>query len=228
MRSRETKSRRAFLATSVGAAAAVLTTSRPARASLEEGPAGTRRILALVASPRKGGNTDILTDALLEGARGSGAAVEKVYLIDRQIAPCRKCDACHAALWNPCRIRDDFNPLVERMLKADVIVLATPIWWSSVHSLLKLLLDRCYSLVSKDWSQCRLAGKGFALVACQGQKDLNLYAERFVTEFKVYEEDMKIKVLGSVVASAYQKGEVAADKEAMSRATELGRRLAMS
>lgn len=123
-------------------------------------------------------------------------------------------------------MEDDFNSIVEKMLAADIIILATPIWWSTMHSLLKLVLDRCYSLVNKNWGNFKLKGKAFVLIACQAQNDLNLYANPFVKEFEGYQNWLGFKVIGSLVASADTKGEVANDTEIMEKTLKLGETLA--
>ncbi len=185
-----------------------------------------RKILALVASPRKGGNTDTLTLSLLKSANEKGAITEVVYLVDKEIKPCKQCEYCHQDISNKCNITDDFNMIAEKMIHADIVVFATPIWWSSMHSLLKLLMDRCYSLVDKNWDNFKLQGKGFVIIACQAQKNLNLYVNPLVKEFEVYQDWLKFKVIGSLVASASGKGEVASNEEIMDKAVILGETLA--
>ncbi len=182
----------------------------------------TKKILALMASPRKGGNTDTLVSSLLKAAGENGADIEKIYLADHVIKPCVQCEYCHEDGASACNIADDFGAIAEKMAGADIIVLATPIWWSSMHSLLKLLLDRCYSLLDKNWSNFKLQGKGFIVVACQTQGNLDLYANPLVKEFEVYQEWLKIKVIGSLVASAEGKGDVGVDAEIMEKASRLG------
>lgn len=185
-----------------------------------------RKVLALMASPQKGGNTDTLTSRLLQSAKAKGAVTEAIYLVDQTIKPCTQCEYCHQAVSGQCKIGDDFNWIAEKMIGADIIVLATPIWWSSMHSLLKLLLDRCYSLVDKNWDNFKLQGKGLVIVACQTQKDLDLYANPLVKEFGVYEDWLKFKVVGSLVASTGATGEVASNTEIMDKAVQLGETLA--
>lgn len=185
-----------------------------------------RNILALVASPQKGGNTDTLTMTLLKSANEQGAMTEVIYLVDKLIKPCTQCEQCHQDISNRCRIDDDFGELADKMVKADIIVLATPIWWSCMHSLLKLLLDRCYSLVDKNWGNFKLQGKGFVIVACQAQKNLDLYVNPFVKEFEVYQDWLKFKVVSSLVASAAEKRDVASNEEVMDKAVKLGKTLA--
>jgi len=81
-------------------------------------------------------------------------------------------------------------------------------------------------LVDKNWDNFRLQGKGFVIIACQTQADLNLYVNPLVKEFEVYQDWLKFKVIGSLVASASEKGEVASNEEIMDKAVKLGETLA--
>ncbi|MBL8967932.1 MAG: flavodoxin family protein [Spirochaetaceae bacterium] len=184
------------------------------------------KILSLNASPRKRGNTDLLSQAVLKAAREQGAVTETLYLIDQKIGLCTQCEGCHAAEPNRCVLVDDFAEIVEKLKAADVIVIATPIWWSGVHASLKLLLDRCYSLLSGNWDKFQLQGKGLVVIACQTQADENLYVRPLVKEFEVYQDWLKLTVIDSLVASAEKKGEILENAELMARAERVGASLA--
>jgi multimeric flavodoxin WrbA len=102
-----------------------------------------KRVLGIVGSPRRGGNTEILVDEVLEGAKKAGARVEKVILSELSIAPCRGCDAC--ADIRRCVQQDDFRGVLERMKKSQVWVLGTPVYWWGPSAQFKAFLDRWYS-----------------------------------------------------------------------------------
>jgi len=101
------------------------------------------RVLALVGSPRVGGNTDILVDEVLRGAKEVGALVEKVYLDRCMIGPCHACNACEDT--GVCFQRDDMDELLDRMKRSDVWVLATPVYWWGATAQFKQFLDRWYA-----------------------------------------------------------------------------------
>ena len=88
----------------------------------------SKNILILSGSPRKGGNSDILCDRFMEGARESGHRAEKVFLRDKNIGYCIGCEACHQNN-GVCVQKDDMMEIREKMLAADVIVLASPIYF---------------------------------------------------------------------------------------------------
>jgi multimeric flavodoxin WrbA len=101
------------------------------------------RVLGIVGSPRRGGNTDVLVTEVLAGAAAAGAEVEKVVLTDLKIAPCSACDACRGA--GQCVMEDDMSDLVGRMARSDVWVLGTPVYWWGPTAQFKAFLDRWYA-----------------------------------------------------------------------------------
>ena len=98
------------------------------------------KILAIVGSPRKGGNTDVLLSKIAEGARAGGAEVEVVHLGGLQV---RECDGCHAC-WRGrlCSKDDDMRGLYPKIAESDVIVFGTPVYWYGPTALMKAVIDR--------------------------------------------------------------------------------------
>lgn len=78
-------------------------------------------------SPRKNGNSEMLADAFLNGAKDAGNSVEKISLYDKTIGFCKGCLACQKT--GRCVIHDDADIIVGKMLNADVLVFATPIYY---------------------------------------------------------------------------------------------------
>lgn len=102
-----------------------------------------KNILVIAGSPRKGGNSDILCDAFIRGAVEAGNTAEKIYAQDLTIGACRACAVCRKT--GKCVQRDDMDAVIEKMLAADVIVLASPMYYYSISAQLKLVIDRTYS-----------------------------------------------------------------------------------
>lgn len=102
----------------------------------------SKNILILSSSPRRGGNSDTLCDAFVRGARDAGHTVEKVFLRDYNIHPCLGCGTCNGNR-KPCPQKDDAAKVIARMLAADTIVLATPVYFYAMSAQLKTLIDRC-------------------------------------------------------------------------------------
>ena len=102
-----------------------------------------KKVLVISASPRKGGNSDLLCDEFVRGATEAGHEVEKIRLAEKNVGFCKGCYACQKL--KKCFQNDDANELVEKMLSADVIVLATPVYFYSMDAQLKALIDRSVS-----------------------------------------------------------------------------------
>jgi multimeric flavodoxin WrbA len=108
------------------------------------------KILAIYGSPRRKGNTAALLKKAIEGARDSGADVEEIVLRDLKISPCLEIYGCLQA--GECAIKDDFQLVRDKILHAQGLVLASPVFFYSVSSHTKILMDRFQSLwVKKYW-----------------------------------------------------------------------------
>lgn len=99
-----------------------------------------KNVLIISASPRKNGNSDILCDRFAQGAKESGHKVEKIFLASKKIGYCRGCCACIST--HRCAQKDDMPAILEQMLQADAIVLATPVYFYSVDGQMKTFIDR--------------------------------------------------------------------------------------
>lgn len=108
-----------------------------------------KKVLILSASPRKGGNSDTLCDQFLRGAKESGHQAEKVFLRDKKIGYCTGCGVCNKT--HQCAQDDDMAEVLEKMVRADVIVMATPVYFYTMNAQMKTVIDRVaprYSEVS--------------------------------------------------------------------------------
>ena len=99
-----------------------------------------KNILIISASPRKCGNSDMLCDEFLRGAKESGNNVEKIFLRDTRVNYCLGCGVCNST--HKCIQHDDMADILDKMVKADVIVLATPVYFYTMNAQLKTLIDR--------------------------------------------------------------------------------------
>ena len=88
-----------------------------------------KKVLIISASPRKGGNSDTLCDEFLRGAKDAGHDVEKIFLRDKKINYCTGCGLCNTNGYSACSQKDDAPEILEKMVNADVIVLATPVYF---------------------------------------------------------------------------------------------------
>ena len=116
-----------------------------------------KKVVILSGSPRKGGNSDLLCDQLLNGATESGHQVEKISLREKKIGYCVACDACQKS-GGRCVQQDDMAEVLEKLINADVIVMATPIYFYTMNAQMKTLIDRCYALYTQ------ISGKEFYFI----------------------------------------------------------------
>lgn len=101
----------------------------------------SKKVLILSGSPRKGGNSDILCDEFMRGALEAGNSVEKIRVSEKKIAPCHGCYYCkdHSG---ECAHKDDMADVLQKMIDADVIVMASPVYFYSIDAQLKAVIDR--------------------------------------------------------------------------------------
>ena len=99
-----------------------------------------KNVLIISSTPRKGGNSDILCDEFAAGAKEAGNKVEKIRIADKKIGYCTGCYACQKT--GKCAIKDDAQKVIDKMMVADVIVLASPVYFYSISAQLKALFDR--------------------------------------------------------------------------------------
>lgn len=109
-----------------------------------------KKVLIISASPRKGGNSEILADEFAAGAREAGHEVEKVCLYDKTINFCKGCLACQKT--QRCVIHDDANAIVQKMKEADVLAFATPVYYYEMCGQMKTMLDRTNPLFPSDYA----------------------------------------------------------------------------
>lgn len=107
-----------------------------------------KKVLILSSSPRRGGNSDTLCDEFMRGATETGNEAEKIFLRDKTIRYCTGCSTCSQS-GKPCPQKDDAAEIISKMLAADVIVLATPVYFYAMSAQLKTMIDRCCGLYTE-------------------------------------------------------------------------------
>ena len=113
----------------------------------------SKKVLIISGSPRVKGNSDVLCEQFAKGAKEAGHEVEKINLREKQIHFCQACYACKKT--GLCVQQDSMTDILVRMIQADVIVLATPVYFYSLAGQMKTLIDRSYAgarnLVDKEF-----------------------------------------------------------------------------
>jgi len=185
------------------------------------------RILGIMGSPRLGGNTDLLLDAALNGARSAGAEVEKIVVDKLNISPCREHYGC---LENGnCIIRDDMDALYPKLLDADGIVVASPMFFYGITAQLKALIDRCQALwarkhvLKQSWPGAGRKGAFIAVGATRGETLFDGSIATVKYFFKTIGVEYAQELL---IRGVDQKGDIQKHPSALKDAFELGQRLA--
>ena len=183
------------------------------------------KIVVLLGSPRKKGNSATLAQQVISGAEAEGAQVESFFLHGMNIQPCNACDACLKTTEPDCIVDDDMQMLYPKLRQADAIVLASPIYWFTVSAQAKLFMDRCYAFEGPGRNL--LADKRFAYVLTYGDSDP--FNSGAVNALRTFQDGMRYigaEIAGTVYGSASKPGEIARNEALMDKAFRLGQRLA--
>jgi len=179
------------------------------------------RVIGIVGSPRVGGNTELLVRAALEAAAREGAETELVRLAEINISPCDGCRSCKQT--KNCHIRDDFEKVFKKMLKADGIILSSPVYFGSATPQIKALIDRAgYISMAKGRVLENKVGGPIVVARRAGQ---NFTFAQLLYFFFI----TGMVIPGATywtIAFGKDKGEAAGDEEGMSTARDFGKRVA--
>jgi multimeric flavodoxin WrbA len=184
-----------------------------------------RKVMIVIGSPRKKGNSSVLSKQVAAGAKAGAAKVETFFLHDMNIKPCTACDSCRRNTKTDCVIQDDMQILYPKLKSADAIVIASPIYWFSVSAQTKLFMDRWYGL--GDDEGYALAGKRFGIVLVYAAEDP--FVSGAVNALRMFQDSlrfMKAEIVGMVYGSAWKAGEIRKNKALMEEAYELGKTIA--
>lgn len=173
------------------------------------------KILALIGSPRKEGNTDILVEQILQGGKTKGHTSEKLYLYGYKISPCVDCRNCKKGDY-VCTVKDGMQDIYPKMEEADVVIFGTPLYWWGPSGKMKLLMDRMRPFGANK----KLKGKKGVVVApsADGPEVCGPLIEMFRLTF----DYLGVEFVGKVLAQAYEKGEIRQNPEALKEAYEFG------
>lgn len=188
------------------------------------------RVVGLSTSPRLEGNSDLLLQAVLEGARHQGAETQPIWVGHGRLGPCTACHSCRTT--GSCKIPDEFQPTMTQILSADRLVFATPVFFAGVCAQAKLLIDRCQTY----WVRHHLLGQA-------PPRDPRQHAASLVAVGREVEEEQEqfqclqrtarafFDALGFgpapdlYVGGLVDRGDVVAHPTALAQARDLGRLL---
>lgn len=186
------------------------------------------KVLGIMGSPRFGGNTDLLLDSALAGAEEGGAEVEKVLLCDLHLSPCKECLACD--ITGECVQADDMRQIYPKLIEADRLFFASPIFFMGISAQAKALIDRCQCIWVRKFRFKETIGKGrehrkgfFISVGGTKNPDKFIGAVKCVKAFfatldVAYEKEL-------LIADVDEKGAIESHPTALADARRMGKEI---
>jgi len=186
------------------------------------------KILGIMGSPRKRGNTELLLDEALRGARSQGAEVEKLIVSELDISPCLEIYGCLRD--GHCVIDDDMQQVYVKLTEADHIILASPMFFYGLTSQVKALIDRCQALwvrkyILKQIPPRTTKRKGI-FISVGATKGKRLFDGATLT-LKYFFDAIDVQYSAELlVRGVEKKGEIKKHPTALSEAFQIGKELA--
>jgi multimeric flavodoxin WrbA len=190
------------------------------------------RVLGISTSPRENSNSDLLLRQVLSGAGSTGAEAEYLRLCKFNISPCSSCGACY--MTGECPLQDDFSVVLGKILAADRIVFASPIFFMSVCAQAKILIDRCQCLWATKYILKRPVvgprqASRLAMVIAVGGKKGNKAFDCIRLIMKYYLDTLDMGSFANLfVSNVDEAGKITDNAEAMEQAIQLGKELALA
>ena len=178
-----------------------------------------KKILVLAGSPRKNGNSDMLCEQFAVGAQSAGHEVEKIYVSEQKIGYCKACYFCEKT--NKCFQDDDMTEIIEKLIDADVIVLATPTYYYSMSAQLKTLIDRT---LPTYYAEEKISDKEFYFIVTAAEE--KEYIKRAVDSLYGFIDCLpNPNVRGIIYGESVLKAGEIKDSKAMQEAYDAGARV---
>jgi multimeric flavodoxin WrbA len=182
-----------------------------------------RRILGVLGSPRKNGNTHGMLETILASAERAGAQTEMVMLADLTIGDCTGCHVCWRS--RECPLDDDMNVLYSRIAESDAIVFGTPVYWYGPTAHMKAFLDR-FVYFNCPENREMIRGKS-AVLAAPWEESGQEAAEPLVRMFELSIAYLEMKLAGTVLAPGVgAPGDILRHPGILASCQALGERLA--
>jgi multimeric flavodoxin WrbA len=185
---------------------------------------GMLKVLVLLGSPRKKGNSALLAERIASGAKKAGAKIETIFLHALDISPCTSCFHCQKPRSKGCSIKDDMQPLFRKMVEADAWVIASPVYWFSMSAQTKLWMDR--TLAFSAYQKEPFVGKRIAIAMSYGGEDP--FDSGCINALRTFQDAYRYAgahIVGMVYGSAMKAGEISKNKLLLKAAENLGKEL---
>lgn len=186
-----------------------------------------KSVLLFSGSPRKQGNSDLLSDAFLAGAEKAGAKWEKIQLYEKNIGPCIECGGCDKS--GECILEDDMVDIYSMISQADIIAVSSPIFFYNITSRAQALVERSQALWVRKYvlKQGDLAGKvRQGVFLSVGATSGKLLFDGVARVMRYFLDALSADFTGGLfIRGVEKKGDIKAHPFALERAEELGWRL---
>ncbi len=183
---------------------------------------GKNKILGIVGSPRHGGNTDLLIDEILKGAKESGAETEKIFLYKLKIKPCDGCKVCFKDNNGNCKYEDDFEEVKRKMEESNAWIIGTPVYWWGPTAITKAFIDRWYQHNIKSQF---FRDKSMILVVASGGASES-YSRHIVGMMEDITNYVGINLKNKIIcAGVSRRGDVKNRPEVLEKAFDAGRNI---
>lgn len=182
-----------------------------------------KKVLVLLGSPRKKGNSTILAREIAKGAESVGAVVETLYTNGMDIKPCQACWTCQEEGSKGCPIDDDMQAIYPKLIEADSWVIASPVHWFNMSTQTKLWLDRCFALQRYGENPFR---KKIGIAMSFG--DTDPFTSGCINAIRSFQDSFRYvgaKIAGIVYGSALNAGDISQNTDLLKTAKELGKKL---
>jgi multimeric flavodoxin WrbA len=137
------------------------------------------KVLGLLGSPRKEGNTATLIQEAFRAAQDAGAETEMIDVNGLDMKGCQACYACRKT--KQCRLKDDMSAVYGKIDAADAVIFGSPIYMCSMTAQMKAVVDRLFPYLNPDYTSNMKTGKRCGLIFCQYQPDPNLFLNHIKT-----------------------------------------------
>jgi len=190
-----------------------------------------KRVLVLLGSPRKKGNSTTIADHIVKGAEEGGAVCEKIFLNDLNIKSCQACDLCQTEDEFSCSIDDDMQTLYPKIFEADAYIIATPIYWYNMSSQTKLFMDRFLQMINMEKVDNGLEPspfKGKGVVVAIAYADEDPFVSGCVNSLRTFQDAFGYagpEIIEFVYGQADKPGEILNLPAVLKKAVTAGKKL---
>jgi len=182
-----------------------------------------KKVLVLLGSPRKKGNSTILAQEIAKGAESVGARVETLYINGMAIKACQACWTCQKEDSKGCAIDDDMQAIYPKLVESDSWVIASPVHWFNMSTQTKLWLDRCFALQKYGENPFR---KKIGIAMSFG--DTDPFTSGGINAIRSFQDSFRYagaKIAGIVYGSALNAGDISRNTDLLKTARGLGKKL---